>query len=486
MNSEICRVSPVSRPKPIVVGLYGILGSGKTHLLSQLKQILDHRKFTFFKRSDFFSRAVPGGLEAFKKLEEQKKVQWRNRAIGNIRKECRTSGKDGETGSHVLTSNDLQVHTHIIYLQIDSAVISKRTLDDDASKRRQRSQPSIDHLRWWQQAEHHILFTKLLEDFSIHDENHNILRVDKALDEAFNVNLTGLETVPVIDSDKTLAAEDTDVFSNDPLTGVFSSPFDHTYSAFRQAMLLYEDFLHRVGQGLSFQEALSGEKHVGAVVVTCGLRCTWEMILEQAGLSDTVKVIVYRKIVRAFVDSKVDLEMLAKAGHGIVVIGEEHTRSKSMDIHLQGAIFEGWLRAHLILLPSNTTPRLDIFQFPLVRFTDQDFEEAVSHQCRQVAHDANQRRDSCWPIVARGTSTCWGYLATNYFTDVIGIKEDFITHVQGHETIGHRLKHEYRTSIVALMRGGRPMALGINDSFPLASFIHASHLTDLNFYQFEN
>jgi uracil phosphoribosyltransferase len=71
------------------------------------------------------------------------------------------------------------------------------------------------------------------------------------------------------------------------------------------------------------------------------------------------------------------------------------------------------------------------------------------------------------------------YLATKFLTEVIGLEEYPIQHVQGHAMTGHQLLHEQQTTIVALMRGGEPMALGVNDAFPRAMFIHASCPGDL-------
>jgi uracil phosphoribosyltransferase len=65
------------------------------------------------------------------------------------------------------------------------------------------------------------------------------------------------------------------------------------------------------------------------------------------------------------------------------------------------------------------------------------------------------------------------YLAVEFLADIIGIEEHSILHVEGHDTSGYRLKHEAQTSIVALMRGGEPMALGISEAFPLTLFIYA-------------
>jgi uracil phosphoribosyltransferase len=77
------------------------------------------------------------------------------------------------------------------------------------------------------------------------------------------------------------------------------------------------------------------------------------------------------------------------------------------------------------------------------------------------------------PLLREAHQKAGWYLATEFLADVIGTEEYSIPHVQGHDTKGYRLSHERQTLIVALMRGGEPMALGVNDVFPLATFVHA-------------
>jgi uracil phosphoribosyltransferase len=71
------------------------------------------------------------------------------------------------------------------------------------------------------------------------------------------------------------------------------------------------------------------------------------------------------------------------------------------------------------------------------------------------------------------------YLATEFLTELIGVEEYPIPHVQEHSTSGYRLRNEKNTSIVALMRGGEPMAQGVNEAFPSAMFIHANNAEDV-------
>ncbi len=81
----------------------------------------------------------------------------------------------------------------------------------------------------------------------------------------------------------------------------------YSYTAFCQATLLYEQAANDQEYEALCQEVSSAvamhpefvsllqlvaeQEHVGAVVVTCGLRRVWEKVLEEEGLLKTVKVI---------------------------------------------------------------------------------------------------------------------------------------------------------------------------------------------------
>ena len=62
-------IRSTSDHKAVVVGLYGVPGSGKTFLLNQLKQELGQTHFAFYEGSKMI--VVPGGLDAFQSMEEQ-------------------------------------------------------------------------------------------------------------------------------------------------------------------------------------------------------------------------------------------------------------------------------------------------------------------------------------------------------------------------------------------------------------------------------
>lgn len=571
-----------SNDKGVVVGLYGVPGSGKTFLLNQLKQELGQEQFAFYEGSKMIATVVPGGLDAFQKLEEQEKVHWRQLAIDTVGKECADSGQvavvaghfmfwpeEDEAGRPVYTRNDLNTFTHILYLDVPAEVVAQRCLYDT-----ERSRPSMSdtHLRKWQQAEktqlrrlcrhHSLLFSlvsphptlltrvlTLLRDFQRHTEKNNLSLAQSRLDEALVAGQGQLETMLVMDADRTLAAEDTGALfwkrvsssrrSGDeecPLKTLFSSPLGYSYTAFRQAALLYEEtaddrefdaLCQDVASAVtihpefvSLLQLVAEQKHVGAVVVTCGLSRVWEKVLEREGLSKTVKVIgggriadnlvvtaavkaalvarlrdTHQMYVWAFGDSLLDLDMLSEADQAIVVVGEEQKRSKTMDAALMNAIDNDGLRARQVLLPSNVSPRLDTTKLPLIQLTEHGFFNAILH--RRSRHAGNQvlhatdrnaakllmtpTRDAtvAGPVLREAHRRVGWYLATEFLVDVIGIEEYPIPHVQGHHTSGYRLLHEQKTSIVALMRGGEAMALGVNDAFPLAMFIHARRPDDI-------
>jgi uracil phosphoribosyltransferase len=271
---------------------------------------------------------------------------------------------------------------------------------------------------------------------------------------------------------------------------------------------------------VSLLQLVAEQEHVGAVIVSCGLRRVWDKVLEREGLSKTVKVIgggriadgfivtaavkaalvarlrdVHQMYVWAFGDSLLDLEMLSKADQAIVVVGEEQTRSKTMDAALMNAIDNGGLRARQVVLPINASPRLDTTKLPLVQLTEHEFVDSVlcrrsRHAGIQVLHATGRNaakllmtpmRDAkvAGPALRESHRRVGWYLATEFLADMIGIEEYPIMHVQGYHISGYRLSHEQQTSIVALMRGGEAMALGVNEAFPLAMFVHASRPDDI-------
>lgn len=579
----------VSIPKPTVIGIYGIQGSGKTYLLKELKPQLGEEKFAYHDSSTMIMELVPGGFDAFKKMDEEGKKRARELAIETIGQRAAESGKVALVAGHLMfwaagkdagdvvwTEADSRTYSHVVYLDVPAGLIySHREADTEARGTGARPAAPVEHLQKWQDAEkdqlrelcpkHDILFTTvvaedartsmlqgilpLLRDFQHHNEKLNLSRAESKLDEAFPAGQGNLETMLVLDGDKTLSPADTGSMfwemvpgslqsegNKDTLKTLFGGPLGYTYNAFRQATLLYEgaandqDFeVHcqnvasevvMYSEFVSLLRKATKQAHVGAVVVTCGLRRVWEIVLERNGLSKAVKVIgggrisdgvvvtaevkaalvtrlqkVHCLYVWAFGDGPLDLGMLKKADQAILVVGEEHSRSKSMDRELEYAVkFEG-LSARQVVLPSSASPRLNATQLPIVSLIESTFFDSVIYHHNKLAcflrteatHETSSKllatptRDAgiSGPSLRKSHHNIGWYLAIQYVSHLINVERYDIPHVQGGVTDGYRLLDEKKTCIVALMRGGEPMASGVSEAFPLAMFVHAKQPGDL-------
>lgn len=590
---------PSSGEKPRVIGIYGLPGSGKTFLLHQLKaaaiQHAEHESLQYYEGSEVIDLITPGGLKSFKLGTEAEMIQLRQQAIRHIQKGAAATPdsiavvtghlmfwpQEVASPTCVLTQDDLDVYTHIIYLEVPVEVIAERRRNDTE---RERPQVSTDHIEKWQQTEIHklrsvcrenkILFVKvsgdsqnvtskvvkLLDVFRTHNTVNNF-----QISEGAVRNITSgesmqdkqLQTMLVFDADKTLIAEDTGALfwrlaqpehdAQDPLKALFSGPMQYSDEAFFQAAMLYDEvsddpnvgfaaLCEKVARSVTLRPEFSkllqlavGTTNVGALVVTCGLRQVWDLVLDYAGLSGRVKVIgggrasdhanlvmtpaIKAHIVRclqkehnltvwAFGDGAVDIPMLAAANHAIVVVGGP---SSSMTKALTAAINntdEPLLNARqtLLLRPQGDTgniapplPLLDTSVLPIVDITDPYFLRellpppplGIHHATNLAASKilATSHRDarlSGHALRSAHHRAGW-YLALSIIGDVLGVEEipGGIPHVQGHTTPGHHLLHEEKTLIIALMRGGEPMALGVSEAFPAAEFLHTKTPRDL-------
>ncbi|KGO75992.1 hypothetical protein PITC_011490 [Penicillium italicum] len=577
-KSTSTQAEPTYRSKPVIIGLYGLPGSGKSFMLNQLRMVLSTDDFTFYDGSDVIAAVTPGGLEAFQNLTKEAKNNCRERAIARIKQECHNSGKsaiiaghfmfwaeEDEDGESVCTQGDLATYTHILYLDVPAELVAKYRLKDI---KRSRPSVSISHLTKWQQIEqsqlrhlcrrHDILFTlvsppiasvsklaSIIQDFRYHTEDYNMNFAKERMNDIIAASPL-LETVIVMDADKTLAQEDSGVLfweqirsasgeadESGPMKALFSSPLGYSYTAFRQATLLYEEALgdvefeaccenvssmiHIYSDVLDLLRWIRDTRHVLVVVVTCGIRSVWEKVLEREGLSLTVKVIgggrlhdglvvtpsvkaelvTYLTTVRnlyvfAFGDSPLDLEMLEAADEAIVVTGEEITRSRSMEMKLAEAVGQNGFQPRQAVLPPHVPPRLDTTRLPLVELKAEHFIDSVlaRRQSLRVLHATERPAAKLMMTPMRDASVSGPalrevhrrvgfYLGIELCTQIVGLESQPIRHVQGHQTDGYRLLNEKTTLIVPLMRGGEPMAFGVNDAFPLAMFHHAKIPSDL-------
>ena len=162
---------------------------------------------------------------------------------------------------------------------------------------------------------------------------------------------------------------------------------------------------------------------------------------------------------------------------------------------LARAIKEGRFTAYQAVLAQRTSPRLSTNSLPLVDLNGCKFWDGVvlgySDLVPSITHFTDTRaskilatpmRDAAngGPVLRQAHWQTGQYLALQTLPDLLGVEEHMIQHVQGHQVAGSRVAQQDKTLIVALMRGGEPMALGVNEVLPSASFLHAHLPSDIN------
>ncbi|RKK20794.1 hypothetical protein BFJ65_g7488 [Fusarium oxysporum f. sp. cepae] len=453
--------------KPTVIGLYGLPATGKSTVLEGLRNKLGETEFAFFDGSDVISYLVHGGLKAFQKLEDPEKKKWRAEAITHIKNEAAASGKIAVVTGHFM-----------FWSKEDSAPFDMTGL-------------SAENWILWQTLEvtilrdlcrqHKILFTTvqnpalenvlpLVQHFrELAPAGSNLAQVKKRLGEIIALHDSKeLQTFLVFGGDRTLSAED--------------------------GGRLLVDELEQNGTGLKDSAMrdffmIGGGRFSDGYFVTPGVKAAVVSHLRD----------VHDLNVWAFGDSPLDIPMLWEADQAVVVVGDEKKRSTTMDAALATAIQDGHLRARQVLLPSTSSPRLDNNSLPVVSFDDGDFVKSIVDPRPELRplkkYDATNKAASnilmspmrsaavSGPMLRAANANVGRYLATEYVSKLIGLEEFTISHVQGHQTTGHRLRNEAKTSIIAFMRGGEPMAFGISDVFPQAMFVHASSADDVKKHQ---
>ena len=566
----------------IIIGIYGLPGSGKSYTFDHLKQTLDKDSYRFYEGSVMISSIVPGGLTAFKEMEDEEQKSWRMEAIKRIKMKCAKgkqigivtghymfwSEEDG-LGTPVCTYEDFKVYTHIIYLDVPAETLVQRRAQDST---RTRPVASMSHLKLWQRAEidqlrrschfSGIIFTAfdmgtagvkdieaLIQYFSNFSELDNGEAATLSLEDVLLKRHKETKTLLVFDADKTLSQDDTGLSywstlskhkqisrTETYLRDVFGGRLGYSYRAFQQVALLYretstDEEFDRICDDVASEiimhpdilvllRAVKEQAHVSAMIITCGLQTVWKKVLQREELSDSVSVVggermsdgfvvtalvkaalvshlqnKYDMCIWAFGDSVLDLPMLSQADRAFVVTGEEIKRSKTMDEALRVAIEEHNLSAHQILLPHHSSPRLDTARLPLISLSSPVFLKSVPGielPCPRLItlQSANENttkllttsmRDAsvAGPLLREAHRRVGWHLATTYLPNILGIEESSIAHVQGHRTTGHRIYHEPQTLIVAMMRGGEPMAFGVSDALPTATFLHAKEPEDV-------
>ncbi|KAF2030452.1 hypothetical protein EK21DRAFT_100492 [Setomelanomma holmii] len=372
----------------------------------------------------------------------------------------------------------------------------------------------------------------LILDFDLHSEGYNSNYAEDKLDDIVRSYLTGAETVVVIEGDKTLTSHDTGALfyemvsatqqreqHNCPLKALFSGPLRYTYTAFRQATLLceetsnddtYEDICQQVAsvatlhaEFVALLRLVARLAPVGAIIACAtrwaslqGGRIADGMVVTAAIKANIVTRLqtCHDRSVWAFGDSPLDLEMLKVLDQAVVVMIKEQKRCKSMESALLMAINHENLRSRQVVIPDSSSPRLDIKTLPLldissIQFVNallQDKEQATGLSISVAVETASKLLATPMydaaiqgPRLREAHQRAGNYFALEHVSRIIGLEHCSISHVLGRPTSGYQLDRESQTTILALIRGGDPMALGVSEAFPRAMYVHVKELHDL-------
>ncbi|KAJ0334344.1 hypothetical protein COL5a_000398 [Colletotrichum fioriniae] len=550
--------------KPTIVGLYGLPGSGKSYVLRHLKTYFGvGNRFQYYEGSEVIGNIVDGGLDAFKRLDNDAKTRQRERAIQFIADECTATGRIGiVTGrysfwndkhpSHdvVWTEADMRVYTHILYLDMPAISLwDQRTYDE----RRTRPELQPNHLAQWRNSENGRSIPSLSSEWhAVHAATQDEENLRRVRSETDRLLFSGpgrdlLDTVLVLDADRTLCAADTgsmfwerlkatsqrrypdrvwdgpESFGNHwlwddlicPLKRLFSENNDYSLASFHRAMSLYEyvdsafdEVCEEVAAAVSLYpefmaliHAVKRHRGVGIVIATCGLRRVWKLILEREDLDGDIKIIgggsfedgyvvtpeakavivshLQNKGVSvwAFGDSPMDLPMLKRANQAIVVVGEERFRSKTMDAELTKAITgDENFRPRQALVPNHSSPRLTPEHLPIVDISGQPFVESFLYRYAnlRVLHATNKSAAKLLMTATRDASVAGHSLrAAHGQRDILYLM--FRATIPMVTVLLTRAEQPSLLSCAVVSQ----MALGVNEVFPNAIFIHANRATEL-------
>ena len=384
---------------------------------------------------------------------------------------------------------------------------------------------------------------ELCRDLARHNEAYNEERMIEDLDLKIAQETPSTQTIFVVDGDKTLAPLDTGkIFHTqlshearciDPiyLKTLFGGPMGYTYQAFRQLVLAYHGCIDEteykkacasVALSVELYPAMqallqlaSSRPYTKVIIVTSGHREIWRNVVQRIGLDDEVPVIgggqlsdryvvtakckatvvsrlrqKYGYFVWAIGDSPLDLAMMRAADRAVVIVGHLHGRSSTMDEALAEALRDSSFRPSQALMPPSAQHRLDLEILPTIDLLDPLVQEMLVSQRLQVI-DATEKAASKLLMTPTRNAAVKGpslrsahhhvgqFLAYEVLAATIGLEEITIKHVQGGDATGYRLRKEDSTVVIALMRGGEPVALGISEVFGSSSFLHARDPSDI-------
>jgi 2-hydroxy-3-keto-5-methylthiopentenyl-1-phosphate phosphatase/uracil phosphoribosyltransferase len=553
--------------EPNIIGIFGLPNSGKSKLTEALEQELnlDYDRFEFFDAWKIIEASLPDGtdLEGYKLLGKTEKLLICKRAIDVVVDMCRERSKPGivtghfsfwegvsKTGQKAMGWEDLKAFTHILYLSElpgEIATVNKiRPVTPDAEMVLWQA----DELRDIQKicrrdGVHSTTVTgdrphyvaDLIRSLVGHDIDYNEMLVAQELESMKFDN--GTKTMLVIDADETLAPQDTiELFwkrfptKDKSLVEIFGSPLEYSYTAFRQAALLYQQLgsteyneacsavAKEVKMRPELKQLLSliaGSKSVGVVVVTYGIKSIWTKVLERelpnnniliVGGNDSIEGYVVTPRTKANVvdqlrtehevnvyaigDGFLDVEMLTKADRALVVVGSKDESGDSVE--LQRAFKENGLRVRRIVLPPDSAFRLTNEEPPKAAFDPASFLDeletprglnfvrAANKSAVKLLTADSRNLDIHGQDLQRAERKIGWFLAMQYVSAVVGVvpfEFDVKSVQQQQKTNEHTLRDESKTLILPLSRGDEPMARGVWGAFPSAAFVDAKEATDL-------
>jgi uracil phosphoribosyltransferase/phosphoserine phosphatase/adenylate kinase len=574
-----------STKTPIVVGLYGIPGSGKTYVKEKLQGEL-HERFQFYDGSQMLQAVSGTALAEFKLLDKPAQTAIREKAIRKIASECKAADKIGVVTGHLMfwphdraedevaeiyTAADLEVYRYIFYLAVPATRVRQQRLQDPE---RRRSDASVEHLEKHQRKECASLtelcfknkIPLMVVDDTVDPDAYTLVSTIRDLlnrfvlqqsDECRNhqvaldilddyisqhPNRSKLDTIVVVDADKTLGPFDAGnlwwqkrmggpavVGSRDDPVSITLHPdnMGYSYQGFQQAVLMYEHetpdrdafetTCRAVAEGISLYppmrrmlDHVRGSEFGEVIVVTCGLRRVWEMVLERFGVTGVrvigsgrvddgyvvtgeTKTAIVRHLRRrhqmrviAIGDSQLDMGMMKEAHGAIVIMGEEELRSRGMARQLRSMSIEALQKFRQVCIPA-TVPALEAKG--LLRIPEPNPLDMYEWEIRTIdATDKSAAKLLATPMRDASISgralqeahrkVGW-YLVTEYLSEDMGLEPYETTHVQGKKIDGHRIVNEGNSIIIPLMRGGEPMAFGVHDAMPTAAFLHSKEPHDI-------
>ena len=144
-----------------------------------------------------------------------------------------------------------------------------------------------------------------------------------------------------------------------------------------------------------------------------------------------------------------------------------------------------------LLTTMSSLPTIDLgdLGLPIIGLADMDFHAQIFRGFLPVYRAAGPTADLLatpmrnaeisGPSLRRAHQDVGRWLAITFLAELLDLEDFDMKHVQGHTINGRRIKNESTTVIVALMRGGEPMAMGVSEVMPTASFVHAKKAEEI-------